>query len=140
MRIPLRAADLAHWGVTRQKWVVESTRHDILVGASAADIRGTSVQATEAGAWIRFRDVDLRRGVRGIEVRVANPAAASGRIEVRLDDPASGRVLGTVSVPSTGEKYTCTSVRADLDPARGRHDLVLAPDEPVILASLRLLR
>ncbi|EHR62059.1 glycoside hydrolase family 3 protein [Saccharomonospora cyanea] len=181
VRIPLRAADLAHWDVTREKWVVESARHDILVGASAADIRGTSsvrvvgeripprdlhterdaqnfddysgitltdrsktrgtsVQATEAGAWIRFRDVDLRRGVRGIEVRVANPAAASGRIEVRLDDPASGRVLGTVSVPSTGEKYTYTSVRADLDPARGRHDLVLVLDAPVILASLRLLR
>lgn len=181
VRIPLRAADLAHWDVTRDTWVVESAVHDVLVGASATDIRGTtsvrvvgeripprdlyveteaqnfddydgitltdrskthgtSVAATRAGAWLVFRDVDLRRGVRGIEVRVANPAAPRGRIEVRLGDPASGRVLGAVPVPSTGDRYAYTTVRADLSPARGRHDLVLVVDEPVVVASLRLLR
>ncbi|MFI5930721.1 glycoside hydrolase family 3 C-terminal domain-containing protein [Actinoplanes sp. NPDC051494] len=31
--------DLAHWDVTRQRWVVESATHDVLVGSSSADIR-----------------------------------------------------------------------------------------------------
>jgi beta-glucosidase len=37
--LDLRVADLAHWDVTRNKWVVESSIHDILVGASSTDIR-----------------------------------------------------------------------------------------------------
>ncbi len=37
--LPLRAADLAHWDVTRGRWVVESSRYDVLVGGSSADVR-----------------------------------------------------------------------------------------------------
>jgi beta-glucosidase len=39
VRLTLRAVDLAHWDVTRDRWVVESSAHDVLVGASSADIR-----------------------------------------------------------------------------------------------------
>lgn len=39
VRLALRTADLAHWDVTRSKWVVESSDYDILVGASSTDIR-----------------------------------------------------------------------------------------------------
>jgi beta-glucosidase len=35
----LRIADLAHWDVTRSRWVVESSDYDLLVGASSNDIR-----------------------------------------------------------------------------------------------------
>jgi beta-glucosidase len=39
VRLALRTADLAHWDVTREKWVVEASDYDVLVGSSAADIR-----------------------------------------------------------------------------------------------------
>ncbi|MFE6887669.1 glycoside hydrolase family 3 C-terminal domain-containing protein [Streptomyces sp. NPDC057694] len=39
VRLPLSRADLAHWDVTRDRWIVESATYDILVGASSADIR-----------------------------------------------------------------------------------------------------
>jgi beta-glucosidase len=39
VRFTLPAADLAHWDVTRGKWVVESSDYDVLVGSSSADIR-----------------------------------------------------------------------------------------------------
>ncbi|WP_017975266.1 glycoside hydrolase family 3 C-terminal domain-containing protein [Actinopolyspora halophila] len=35
----LRGADLAHWDVTRQRWVVEAATHDLLLGSSSTDIR-----------------------------------------------------------------------------------------------------
>jgi beta-glucosidase len=41
VRIPLRAADLSYWDVSRSRPVVESGTYDILVGASATDIRRT---------------------------------------------------------------------------------------------------
>ncbi|MGX7828021.1 glycoside hydrolase family 3 C-terminal domain-containing protein [Actinokineospora sp. 24-640] len=36
--ITLRAADLAHWDVTRSRWAVESATHDLLVGSSSTHI------------------------------------------------------------------------------------------------------
>ncbi|POX48863.1 glycoside hydrolase family 3 protein [Streptomyces sp. Ru72] len=39
VRLKLREADLAHWDVTRSKWVVETGTYDVMVGASSTDIR-----------------------------------------------------------------------------------------------------
>jgi beta-glucosidase len=37
--VRLSVADLRHWDVTRGKWVLESSVHEVMVGASASDIR-----------------------------------------------------------------------------------------------------
>ncbi len=39
VRLKLQQKDLAHWDVTRSKWVVESGTYDVMAGASSADIR-----------------------------------------------------------------------------------------------------
>ena len=39
VRFDLRPSDLAHWDVTRDKWVVERSKYDLLVGSSSDDIR-----------------------------------------------------------------------------------------------------
>ncbi|WP_199431482.1 glycoside hydrolase family 3 protein [Qaidamihabitans albus] len=178
VQLPLRAADLTHWDVTRGRWVVESAAHDLLAGSSAGDIRarrglrvlgevipprnlfreteaenfddyarvtltdrskerGTSVAAREAGGWIRFRDADLRRGAGGVTALVAKESPGESTITVRLGDPATGRVLGRLTVPSTGDRYRYTTVRAALTGARGRQDVYLVFDGPVDLATFR---
>jgi beta-glucosidase len=165
VRLELCVPDLAHWDVTRNKWVVESSVHDILVGASSADIRarttlrvrGETIPARDlskdtraidfddyagvdlvdeskargdavgavTGDWLKFADVDLRSGARSFTARVARAAAGAGSIEVRLGDPATGKVVGTASVPSTGDKYVYTTTTAALTGASGRHDVYL---------------
>jgi beta-glucosidase len=40
--VRLTVPDLRHWDVTRGKWVLESATHDVMVGASASDIRQQS--------------------------------------------------------------------------------------------------
>jgi beta-glucosidase len=162
------ARDLAFWDVTRSRYVVESATHDLMVGASSADIRttgqvrvhgevipprdltrvtraenfdayhgvtlvdestarGTSVTATGPGSWMKFADTDLRHGVSALTVRVAN-AGATTTIAVRLDDPVTGPLLGTVAVPATGDVYTYATVTAALRRATGRHDVYLVLD------------
>ncbi len=37
--LPLTHRSLAHWDVTRERWVVERSTYDVLVGASSGDIR-----------------------------------------------------------------------------------------------------
>jgi beta-glucosidase len=39
VRLRLPVADLAHWDVTRDRWVVEKSDYELLVGASSTDIR-----------------------------------------------------------------------------------------------------
>jgi beta-glucosidase len=62
LRVPVR--DLAHWDVTRGRWVVETSTYDVLVGASSADIRQRS-SVTVRGETIPPRD--LSRTTRAID-------------------------------------------------------------------------
>ncbi|GAA0481429.1 glycoside hydrolase family 3 C-terminal domain-containing protein [Streptomyces olivaceiscleroticus] len=75
VRLPLRAADLAHWDVTRGRWVVESSVHDVLVGASSRDIRGRAalrvdgetIPPRDLARTTRAADFDDYRGVRIVD-------------------------------------------------------------------------
>lgn len=67
---------------------------------------GCAVAARTPGAWIRFADVDFdarvtgvtaRIGVRGADDHGGGPAPAE--LTLRLDDPITGPVVGTVPVP-----------------------------------------
>jgi beta-glucosidase len=174
VRLRLAAADLAHWDVTRSKWVVESGLQDVMVGSSSADIRargtlrvrgetipprnlsrltraetfdsyhgitlvdesktaGTSVGAVTGGNWIGFAGADLADGPTSISARVANAGADAGTIQVRLDDPVHGRLIGTVPVASTGDVYTYATATARVARARGIHTVYL-----VFSADMRL--
>ncbi|HZB32086.1 MAG TPA: glycoside hydrolase family 3 C-terminal domain-containing protein [Streptosporangiaceae bacterium] len=168
-RLTLRAADLAHWDVTRGRWVVESTDHDLMVGASAADIRqrgtlrvrgetipardlskptpavdfddysgirlvdeskasGTAVGASgsggsgSSGQWVKFADSIL--GAKTFTARAAKASAGDGSIQIRLGSP-TGRLVGTATVATTGDKYAYATTTAALSGATGRHDVYL---------------
>jgi len=56
VKLRLRTKDLAHWDVTRSKWVVESGTYDIAVGASSSDIRSRTSLAVR-GETIPARDL-----------------------------------------------------------------------------------
>ncbi|MEV7098409.1 glycoside hydrolase family 3 C-terminal domain-containing protein [Amycolatopsis sp. NPDC051045] len=100
-----------------------------------AKTAGTSVAAT-AGSWLAFKDVALG-GPQKFTASVAKAEAGTTRITVRLDSP-SGRVLGTVPVTSTGDRYAYATVTAALAKAAGRHDVYLTFDGPVNLATFSL--
>ncbi|MCG5459936.1 glycoside hydrolase family 3 C-terminal domain-containing protein [Micromonospora sp. PSH03] len=172
LRLP--AADLAHWDVTRSRWVVESSVHDLMVGASAEDIRaraavrvrgetipardlsrptraenfdryagvrlvdeskpsGTAVGATAPGQWISFDGSALRAGARTFTATVAKAGAGVGTVQIRLGSP-TGRLLGTATVPSTGDDYRYVSTSTELARAVGTHDVYLVFDSPLRLA------
>ncbi|WP_030487326.1 glycoside hydrolase family 3 protein [Micromonospora chokoriensis] len=176
LRLP--AADLAHWDVTRSRWVVESSVYDLMVGASAGDVRaraavrvrgetipardlsrptraenfdryagvrlvdetkpsGTAVGATAAGQWISFDGSALRAGARTFTATVAKAGAGAGTIQLRLGSP-TGRLLGTATVPSTGDEYRYVSTSAEVARAAGTHDVYLVFDSPLRLADFTL--
>ena len=64
VRLEVSARDLGHWDVTRNRWVVERATHDLLVGASSADIRQRTTVRVH-GETIPPRD--LSRTTRGVD-------------------------------------------------------------------------
>ena len=97
---------------------------------------GTAVAATEGGAWLRFASSELRG--RRITARVSKATAGDGAIVVRLDDPRRGRVVATLPVPSTGDRYTWTTVSAGLARTGGIHDVYLTFSAPLELSRFQL--
>jgi beta-glucosidase len=71
VRFSVPAQDLAHWDVTRGRWVVEGGTYDVLVGASSADIRqrgsvrvkGETIPARDLSRTTRAVDFDDYTGV-----------------------------------------------------------------------------
>ncbi|MFB4295615.1 glycoside hydrolase family 3 C-terminal domain-containing protein [Actinomadura sp. NTSP31] len=172
--LQVKASDLATWDVTRNKWTLETSRQDVLVGSSSTDIRqraavdvhgervpardltrptraadfddqnavqlvdeskakGDAVAGTE-GSWLAFKDAALENGT--LTVRAAKETAGNSTVQVRLDSP-TGPVAATLTVPSTGGKYTYKDVTAALH-ATGRHDLYLVFNGEARLSALTL--
>jgi beta-glucosidase len=75
VRFTLPAVDLAHWDVTRGKWVVESSDYDVLVGSSSADIRqqatlhvhGETIPPRNLAQPTRAESFDAYSGVRLVD-------------------------------------------------------------------------
>ena len=77
----LKVADLAHWDVTRGRWVVESATHDVLVGSSSADIRQRGTLRVQ-GETIPVRDLTRATRAESFDayagVRLVDESKASG--------------------------------------------------------------
>ncbi|MFC4470788.1 glycoside hydrolase family 3 C-terminal domain-containing protein [Streptomyces xiangluensis] len=88
VKLKLSVDDLAHWDVTRSKWVVESGTYDVLVGASSEDVRsrtalkvrGETIPARDLSRVTRAENFDDYEGVRLVDESKARDTAvgASG--------------------------------------------------------------
>jgi len=102
---------------------------------------GTSVEAVAAGDWISFADTALAPSVNSLSAQVANTGSTPVQVTVRLDNPTSGPVLGTLTIPSTGGKYDYTTAATALSgiPAgRGLHTVYLVFGGPALLHTFQL--
>ncbi len=103
---------------------------------------GTSVAAGKAGDWISFAGTALSPAVHGLTATVANAGSAPAHLTVRLDNPASGPVLGTLTIPATGDRYRYTTAGTSLSGIQGTgtHTVYLVFDGPADLHTVRLTR
>jgi hypothetical protein len=93
------------------------------VQTAGASEGGQCIGWIDPGDWAQYERVDLGARTERLEFRVAS-AGSGGLIEVRLDGP-EGELLGTANVPGTGDWQQWTSVRADVKPTRGVHNVCL---------------
>ena len=117
----------------------KAQEHDIIKADSqitAADPDGQSGTQTEPcgeggadvgyinnGSYLGYKKIDFDKGFHYFEARVAS-ATAGGKIEIRLDS-ATGTLIGTLAVPSTGGWQTYITKACPITGATGIHDLYL---------------
>jgi beta-glucosidase len=101
---------------------------------------GTAVQATGAGQWVKFGDVNFGGAVTSFSAQVAKADTSAASIELRLDNPVTGPVVGTVPVTSTGGQYNWDTATGQLTGAHGIHDLYLVFTGPLEVATLSFRR
>ena len=87
---------------------------------TASRDHGDAVISLEPGAWLAFDDVALDPGQTSYKVSVANRGSDPETIELRLDDPLRGELLGTVRVPPADE---LTRIACELAASNGVHTL-----------------
>jgi beta-glucosidase len=119
VRLSVPVADLAHWDVTRSRWVVESSAYDLLVGASSGDIRaratvrvrGETIPARDLSAATRAENFDAYSGARLVDetkTRGTSVAAtaAGGWIKFAAADLGRRATTFTARVATAAETGT----------------------------------
>lgn len=97
--------------------------------------RGTAVEASADGAWLKYADTQLGSGATEFSARVAG---LSGTVQVRLGSP-TGRLVGTATTDGTSSPYAYTTVTADLSAAaKGRTDVYLVLSRGLRLSTFSL--
>ncbi|MEJ3750292.1 glycoside hydrolase family 3 C-terminal domain-containing protein [Actinomycetes bacterium KLBMP 9797] len=91
-----------------------------------------AIGAAEPGGWVGFHQVDFGAGARSVAARVTSRGreAAGARVTLRLDDPLTGPVAATVTVPSATGRHDWSEVRAPVTGATGVRDLYLTFEAP----------
>ncbi|GAA1566017.1 glycoside hydrolase family 3 protein [Kribbella karoonensis] len=94
---------------------------------------GDAVVSLESQAWLAFDDVLVPTAT--LHARAANPTLHSASIELRLDDPHHGDLLGTLEIPPTD---TLVPIPITLTARPGTHTLYAVFSAPnVILERLQ---
>ncbi|MFJ4568328.1 glycoside hydrolase family 3 C-terminal domain-containing protein [Streptomyces caelestis] len=113
VKLRLTTKDLAHWDVTRSKWVVESGTYDVLVGASSEDIRsrtslkvrGETIPARDLSRPTRAENFDDYEGVRLVDeskVRGTAVGASADGAWLKFADAQLGSGAATFSARVAG--------------------------------------
>ena len=75
------------------------------------------------GHWVKYEGVDFKENCEAVEIHAAS-ATRGGLIEIRLDAP-DGELLGTCTVPNTGDWQAWSSFKAKIKPVSGSRTVCL---------------
>jgi beta-glucosidase len=122
-KLRVKASDLAVWDVTRNKWAVEKSEHDLLIGSSSTDIRqratldvrGETIPDRDLSKTTRAADFDDHNGIQLVDESKTKGDAVAGAAKswLKFADADLGRSSGTVTARVAGTSATTIQVRLD---------------------------
>ena len=133
VRLTLPAKELAHWDVTRSKWVVESSDYDVMVGSSASDVqehrtlavRGETIPARDLTKLTRAENFDAYSGA-----KLTDESKARG---TAVDAVTGGNWIKFADAQLDGGATTFTASAAKADSGDGAiHIRLDSPTGPLV--------
>jgi beta-glucosidase len=127
-RFTVPVSDLAHWDVTRGRWVVETSAYDLEVGASATDVRqratvavhGETIPPRDLATTTRAENFDtysagvtLADETRAAGTAVASASSQAGWVGFRRAGLGRGATTVTARVADPGATPGTIQVRLD---------------------------
>ncbi|MGR6970732.1 glycoside hydrolase family 3 C-terminal domain-containing protein [Streptomyces cynarae] len=117
VRLKLRDSDLAHWDVTRSKWIVETGTYDVMVGASSTDIRartslrvrGETIPPRDLSAVTRAENFDDYSAISLVDESKASGTAVSATADgawLKFADTRLGSGTSTLTARLAGAAGT----------------------------------
>ena len=105
--------------------VIEAEDFDDQLGISTqtSTENGLNVQAIDNGDWTAYANVDFGNGADQFQARVAS-RTSGGNIEIRLGSP-TGTLIGTATVPGTGNWQNWVTRTTSVSAVSGVHDVYL---------------
>ena len=131
VRFTLPVADLAHWDVTRNKSVVESSAYDLMIGASSSDIRqaatiqvrGETIPARDLSQVTRAENFDAYSGALLVDESTTQGTAVGSVADgnwVKYADSALGGRPTTFTAQVAKASAGGATVQVRLDSPTGR--------------------
>ncbi|WP_308440481.1 glycoside hydrolase family 3 protein [Virgisporangium aurantiacum] len=131
VRFTVPVADLAHWDVTRSRWVVEASDYELLVGASSDDIRqratvrvaGEKIPPRDLSRPTRAENFDGYAGVRLVDESKITGTAVSATAPgawIRFAGADLGRRTGTFTATTAKATPGAGTIEIRLDSPTGR--------------------
>ncbi|MCX5055244.1 MULTISPECIES: glycoside hydrolase family 3 C-terminal domain-containing protein [unclassified Streptomyces] len=102
-------------------------------------VSAEAVAAVGAGSWICFRDVAME-GLNTLTAEVCRTDPGWAALEIRADDPVTGRLLGVLPVVGGGGRYDWTTTSCALTGGVEPVDLFLTATGPLRVHRFRLGR
>ncbi|XRQ13471.1 glycoside hydrolase family 3 C-terminal domain-containing protein [Actinomadura welshii] len=122
-RFRLRASDLAIWDVTRGRWTVERSKHDLLIGSSSTDIRrrahlnvrGERIPDRDLSRTTRAADFDDHDGIELVDESKEKGDAVTGTAGswLKFADAGLGRSSDRITARVAGTGAATIQVRLD---------------------------
>ncbi|TDD70849.1 carbohydrate-binding protein [Actinomadura darangshiensis] len=122
-QLRFRASDLAIWDVTRNKWTVEKSKQDLLIGSSSTDIRrhatlnvrGERIPDRDLSKTTRAADFDDQNGIQLVDESKTKGDAVAGAAGswLKFADADLGRSTGTITAKAAGTSAATVQVRLD---------------------------
>ena len=116
--LPLRAA-------TRTLRAVDFDDHHGVEIVDEHPAHGDAVATAAAGGWIALHRVDFGDGVAEMSATVARDTDGEVALQVRLDEPEGGRLVGTAAIACSAGRYRWVTTSCDVATVTGVHDVYI---------------
>lgn len=118
----------AKLGINTFDGTIEAETATVLSGgpkSEACGEGGSEIGFIKTGTYIGYDSIKFGTNVDKVDLRIASNNTAGGTLQILIDNPSTGTVIATASIPYTAGWQVWKTVTADVSNLTGKHKLFI---------------